>query len=222
MAGRKTPGDEPATDAQPQEAGDVQQDVVVDEPQPETVDLVHDETGGRQTVANDRAVLATQEARGWRVATAEDDAVDPDAAPARIGVPDVGVATAEDDAVDPDAAPARIGVPDVDERGDEWVTLVHDDLPTGTNRVANTPAALAAAAEAGWHPPLDDEQRELAAQAAADEGLEPAPVVVEPEPVAEPAPAPQDPGAPGAGQQDDTAAPAAVRNPEPVPGTKEG
>lgn len=102
--------------------------------------LVHDETGGRQTIAYDEAVIETQKARGWRVATPDD------------------LAAADE--------PARIGVPDVDDDGREWVTLVHDDVPGGVNRVANNPIALRVAAESGWRVPADGE---LDAPPAADQ-----------------------------------------------------
>jgi hypothetical protein len=94
----------------------------------EWIELEHEDTGGRQKVPNVPDVLAVQASKGWHP-------VDEDDAPDLPWVPTPG-----------DAAPDA-----------EWVTLVHPDLPLGTNVVPNNPEALQGAYDAGWQLPAPPE-----------------------------------------------------------------
>lgn len=103
--------------------------------------LEHPETGGTTRIpAYAPDVLAVHESRGWRAV-----------APPDTRTPFVP-AKANDD---PDAAPA------------EWLTLVHPDIPGGTNTIPNNPDALLGAEQAGWRMPdpdadaVEEELREL-------------------------------------------------------------
>lgn len=89
--------------------------------------LEHDETGGSQRIPDDPAVLASQEARGWRLA---DEPAQPVGLPPKVKI-------------DPGAAPV------------EWVELVHPVIGA-RHDFPNNPAAVAGAAEAGWVIPNKD------------------------------------------------------------------
>lgn len=93
----------------------------------EWLDLVHDETGGRQRIPDDDTALLVQQSKGWRIEDPDEDAARAPYVPPRD--------------VDGDGDP------------DAWVALVHPDLPTGSNVVPNRPEALQGAFEAGWRLP---------------------------------------------------------------------
>lgn len=85
--------------------------------------LEHEETGGTTSIPDDPAVLAAQEARGWR----------------RVDPPEPGPFVPVKVNADPGADP-------------EWVTLVHPDIKA-QHDFPNNPDALAGAADAGWVAP---------------------------------------------------------------------
>lgn len=94
----------------------------------EWLDLVNDETGGRQRIPDDDTVLLVQQSKGWRIEDPDEDAARAPYVPPR---------DADGDG-DPDA----------------WVALVHPGLPpTASNVVPNRPEALQGAFEAGWRLP---------------------------------------------------------------------
>ena len=88
------------------------------------VTLRHDETDGTTRVPDHPDVIASHEARGWVLV----DEAEPERAPF-VPAPT-------------DTAP-----------GEEWVELVHPDLPTAVHRVPNDAGALQGAYDSGWRLP---------------------------------------------------------------------